>query len=214
MNQLDQLFRTKLDNYRVAPPAESWAKVEAKLSKKNNYAFVWRIAAGLFLFGLALGAGLYWQTDKQEFATTPVKKEIIEPETELPLAKAESNEVTHEDKKTPITKKKSKAEPVITPIQVADNKPLVVEEIMINEPVITISEPVVAKVEKPIVIEFTLEPLPTTTTVAEQKNPSTFRKVWDKAIDIKNGEGDFGSLREAKDELFALDFRKDKTKRN
>lgn len=213
MNQLDQLFRAKLDNHRVAPPAESWAKVEAKLSKKNNYAVVWRIAAGFIFFGLLLGAGLYWQTDKQELATTPVKKEI-EPETELPLANAATHEVAHEDKKTPITKKKSKAEPVITPIPVADNKPVVVEEIIINEPVITISEPVIAKVEKPIVIEFTLEPLPTTTTVAEQKNPSTFRKVWDKAIDIKNGEGDFGSLREAKDELFAFDFRKDKTKRN
>jgi hypothetical protein len=75
----------------------------------------------------------------------------------------------------------------------------------------------VTKAEKPIVIEFTLEAITTDTQqvaqASEEKNTG-LKKIFDKALELKNGESDFGSLRDAKNELFALDFRKDKTKRN
>jgi len=74
------------------------------------------------------------------------------------------------------------------------------------------------KLEKPIVIEFTLHPVPARTLVAQiegdhEKN-NGFEKILDKARDIKNGDSELGSLRDVKNELFAFDFRKDKTKRN
>jgi len=74
----------------------------------------------------------------------------------------------------------------------------------------------IAKAEKPIVIEFTLDPVPSTTLVAkapEAEKNNGFKKILDKAIDLKNGEG-LGGLRDAKNELLAFDFKKDKTKRN
>lgn len=215
MNLIDQLFKGKLEGHRVTPRSESWAKVEASLSKKNDFGVAWRIAAGLVFFGLALGTGLYWRGNRQELATTPIEKdELIQSKTEsMPLATAEDNQVPTADKKTPVIRKKSKIDPLVAPILVVENKKTDVEEITITEPLVVTPEMVVAKVEKPIVIEFTLEPLPAAPAVADQKS-NTFRKVLDKALDIKNGEGDFGSLREAKNELFALDFRKEKTKRN
>jgi len=81
----------------------------------------------------------------------------------------------------------------------------------------TVSIETVAKAEKPIVIEFTLDPVPSATLVTkvtEAEKSNGFKKILDKAIDLKNGEGELGSLRDAKNELFAFDFKKDKLKRN
>jgi len=58
----------------------------------------------------------------------------------------------------------------------------------------------------------TTEPAYADATVDDDK--SGFQKILEKARDIKNGESELGSLRDAKNELFALDFRRDKTKRN
>ena len=73
---------------------------------------------------------------------------------------------------------------------------------------------------KPIVIQFTLEPMPVNVTepavalASADDDKSGLQKILEKARDIKNGDSELGSLRDAKNELFALDFRKDKTKRN
>jgi|GEM_PF-922334 len=62
---------------------------------------------------------------------------------------------------------------------------------------------------KPIKLEFTLEEFSAEQPVAkvsEEKN-SGFRKVWDLALEVKNGDG---PVHEMKNELFAFSFKKNK----
>jgi hypothetical protein len=69
-------------------------------------------------------------------------------------------------------------------------------------------------IEKPIVLEFTLEEVvadQTAVAKAETKN-SGLKKMWDTARQLKNGEGPVNQLLEKKDELFALNFKKEKQK--
>jgi hypothetical protein len=64
--------------------------------------------------------------------------------------------------------------------------------------------------EKPLVIEYTLEP------VAEQPQEvasrSKLQKMVDFAIEAKHSDGALTNLRQAKDDLFAFNFKKDKSK--
>ncbi len=69
-------------------------------------------------------------------------------------------------------------------------------------------------IEKPIKLEFTLEDVATDqTAVAETESKNSgLKKMWEKALQIKNGEGPVNQLLEKKDELFALNFKKEKQK--
>ena len=63
--------------------------------------------------------------------------------------------------------------------------------------------------QKPIKLEFTLEDFSSeqpVATVNEEKS-SGLKKVWDLAREVKNGDG---PVHEIKNELFALNFRKNK----
>lgn len=227
-NRIDQLFKDKLGDHRVAPPAEAWLKVEAGVTKKNSYRIVWRAAAVFVLVGLfsAIGIQINRQLQKAEQlsietntqnAVTPeheVIPEHVEPAIALPQANEQSGAVTTLKKKhikvnDPVAVIEQEQPPQLQ--DVLENTELTVAQLEVPESVL---EP--AK-EKPVVIEFTLDPLPTRTETLAKDDPdkdSGIMKILDKALDIKNGESDFGSLRNAKNELFALDFRKEKQKRN
>jgi hypothetical protein len=77
-----------------------------------------------------------------------------------------------------------------------------------------------AKTEKPIVLEYRLEtievpgpgPVAESASVTESNEKSGLRKVIDFAWDAKNSDGPLANMRQAKDELFALNFKKDKQK--
>lgn len=222
-NPIDQLFKNKLGEHRVAPSAEAWTKVEAGLSKKNNKV-LWRVAAVLALFGLLTTTWFYTETSQETQQVS--QAEINTPES----PKAESSlpnvaQTQTEEKKQPlVAKPKSLNKQRTQSSEVAANT-LVTEQpkekeqgaLPEFEPIISTDVIAIAKTEKPIVIEFTLDALVTDSQPVAQANEeknSGFKKIFDKALEIKNGESDFGSLRDAKNELFALDFRKDKTKRN
>jgi len=66
-----------------------------------------------------------------------------------------------------------------------------------------------SKFVKPIKLEFTLEDLPSEQPVAtvNEERSSGLKKVWEMAREVKNGEG---PVREMKNELFALSFKKSK----
>ena len=49
---------------------------------------------------------------------------------------------------------------------------------------------------------------------ANEAESSGLKKILETALDVKNGDSDLGIIRDAKNQLFALDFKKDKTKRN
>lgn len=225
-NKIDKLFNGKLADHTLTPSAEAWSRIESGLSKKNKFVIVWRAAAVFVLLGLLTGSWFYWQSEQNERAARLATKKGI------------PNEINSEVKEVPTV-----ATPKEEPVQhVASNSnqkkkpPLPQEKKETQQPKVTIHEPeltlaivevdpikiettdvthVLTKTEKPIVIEFTLEAVPTTTAIAQaDEEKPALKKIWDKALDIKNGDAELGGLRMAKNELFALDFRKDKSKRN
>jgi len=220
---MDQLFKKKLGDHQLPPSAEAWSKIESGISKKNNTVILWRAAAVFVLFGFLTSAWFYWQSAQDRTQQLATKQEdTLEkvPEAEEPLVekveKEENNNQAAIIKRPTRTQKETIAPP--------KNNEMVQEAAIMNEAetkliadLETESTEPVAKAEKPIVIEFTLDPVPATILVAkatEAEKGNGFKKILDKAIDLKNGEGDLGSLRDAKNELFAFDFKKDKTKRN
>ena len=95
--------------------------------------------------------------------------------------------------------------------------PVKVELFVEAAPAITVPQPETARVEphasvpaeKAIVIEYRLESVATAQPAAKER--SGLRKVLDFAWEAKNSTP-LGDLRDAKDELLAFDFRKDKQK--
>jgi hypothetical protein len=221
-NRIDRLFKNKLGDHRLPPSQEAWTKIESGLSKKNNTVILWRAAAVFVLCGFLTGAWFYWQSQGHSQQIATQKDDTIDnlPGTQEPLAEPMENEENRNQvaviaKSEHIKRKKiatNNNEEVILPTEIMKEA-----ETELTPVFETVSTELVAKAEKPIVIEFTLDPVPSTTLVAkatEEEKGNGFKKILDKALDLKNGEGDLGGLRDAKNELFALDFKKDKTKRN
>ncbi len=219
---MDQLFKKKLGDHRLPPSAEAWSKIESGLSKKNSTVILWRAAAVFVLCGFLTGVWFYWQSTQdrsQQLATEQDDTIDTVPETQEPLLEPAERE--DNKNQAAIIKKQTltKGEKITPPKNNEEEKESTImketemELIPVSE---TVSTEPVAKAEKPIVIEFTLDPAPSTLVAkaTEVEKSNGFKKILDKAIDLKNGEGDLGSLRDAKNELFAFDFRKDKTKRN
>lgn len=225
MNRIDELFKNKLANHQVAPSADAWQKVEAGLTKKNN-AWVWRLAAALVLFGLLSGAWYLWNNNmetKPELVQQPASPQkenpvVVQPEEQKQNLVAETQPKSEtKSKKRIIKANASDSNKETQPEKVKAEEPLVVAE---TEVLVAENKTEPAPARKPIVIEFTLEPLPvnviepTVALASADDDKSGLQKILEKARDIKNGDSELGSLRDAKNELFALDFRKDKTKRN
>lgn len=223
MNRIDELFKNKLANHPVAPSADAWQKVEAGLTKKNN-AWVWRLAAALVLFGLVSGAWYMWSKNTEaqpELVQQPVpapQKEIpvaVQPEEEKQNLVAETKTELQPKQKKKSTITQSETEKEETEKVIPEPKVVIQPEVLITENK-TESTPA----RKPIVIEFTLDAMPVNMTepaiavASADDDKSGLQKILEKARDIKNGESELGSLRDAKNELFALDFKKDKAKRN
>lgn len=229
MNRIDELFKNKLANHQVAPSADAWQKVEAGLTKKNN-AWVWRLAAAFVLFGLLSGAWYLWNTNSEaqpelvQQPSTPQKENtvLVQPEEQ------KQNLVAEVETKSESEQTKKKTTKTNTSETKKETQPEKAEKENVEESVVVISQTEVSVAEnktepaparKPIVIEFTLEPMPAVTEppvvlASADDDKSGLQKILEKARDIKNGDSELGSLRDAKNELFALDFRKDKTKRN
>jgi hypothetical protein len=224
-NKIDKLFSRKLSDHSMAPRAEAWSRIESGLSKKNKFVIVWRVAAVFVLLGLLTGSWFYWQGQSDRAVRLATKNLVpnetipevtkapaVTPLKEEPIQQVASNN-NQEKKTTPIKEKKKTTQQPQEIINDPDPTLAIVEEPIQIESV-TVTQ--VAKTEKPIVIEFTLAPVPSTKTAiaqASEEKPA-LKKIWDKALDIKNGDAELGGLRMAKNELFALDFRKDKSKRN
>ncbi|HEY6436720.1 MAG TPA: hypothetical protein VIY47_09020 [Ignavibacteriaceae bacterium] len=233
-NRIDKLFKDSLSEHNVSPSAEAWEKVQSGLLKKNNTIITWRLAAVLVLFGALVSLLYYLNYDEQ---IVPVQltqtNELVVPEKEkdIDLKSKESNPestkptVAQTKSKEVIRKNVNEHSDVKEDAKNSPSENLAMHEKEIKKDVLdtpTVNEPVLiaqtTKPEKPIVIEFTLESL-SETPIAEvalnsEDEDSGLRKILYAARDMKNGESDLGIIRDTKNQLFALDFKKDKTKRN
>jgi hypothetical protein len=231
-SRIDQLFKNKLSDHSLAPSEDAWAKVQNGLSKKSNVVIYWRAAAVFALIALLISAWYMLtrtieipmqqisKTENKEIQDSPVVPSVEEKEssaTANPVSQPNNTtrrliaktEKPTEDKENE-TIKENKTE------QVIENSPQTIT--IETEQALTIAE---VKQEKPIVIEFTLPTITNSTTAeatlaqSETEKNTGIMKFLETARDVKNGEAEFGSsLRDFKNELFALDFKKDKIRRN
>lgn len=231
-NRIDQLFKNKLSEHNLPPSEEAWTKVQNGLSKKNKVVIYWRAAAVFVLLGLLVSAW-YLLTQPVEISTQQIAKtENTEIQDKSTIKKEKEKVSTN----TFTTIKESKEPDTQKPIA-ESTKPIIIDKKeTLNEELTEPVEPssliemaeigqaiAVAEVtvEKPIVLEFTLPTIEESTptdvslTDSETEKSTGIMKFLETARDVKNGDAEFGySLRDFKNELFALEFKKDKTRRN
>ena len=228
-NRIDQLFKDVLGDHTITPSTDAWVKVQAGLAKKNKLIIVWRMAAVFVLFCTLFSA---WYFLNQDESIAPVeltgKTELVVPEknpiekpveqiiesTKHNMAQTTKPEIRKKGTENSEVKKEQNS-PTET-IAIGNNEQqTLVEEIVAAEPTLIAQ---VAKTERPVVIEFTLESISKEPVIAvaqsKEVESSGLKKILEAARDVKNGDSDLGTIRNAKDQLFALDFKKDKPKRN
>jgi hypothetical protein len=226
MNKLDSFFKKKMEAAAIEPRGEAWAKLESNLSKKNKGLIWLRVAAALLLAGMLLTSIIWVQNkeDEQQMAEE-LKKEI--PTKALDNSQVKTDKINQstqkatqsiaEDKQT--NKKEKKVSKLLTSSQfTAETESEPITPNPIESETIKTQMVAAATVEKPIVIEYTLESVkylkkdvPVLAETAEKKN--SLQKALDFAREAKNSDSPLGEIRQAKDDLFALNFKKDKQKK-
>jgi len=79
-NRLDQLFKDKLADHTLAPPASAWDRVRAGLSKKNDTPLVLRLAAAFLVVSVLTGT-LMWLASRERQSNSPTLSTRAEPKT-------------------------------------------------------------------------------------------------------------------------------------
>jgi len=234
--QPDHLFHNKLENFQLRPSADAWSRIEAGLDKKSNKALWLKIAAGLLLFSIA--SVLIWKMQPNEtdvlVNTTPRVTEPT-PETAQPTQPEETAVAVVDENKKTEQEKEEKQNNRIAPAQRKqtpsfDQQLAVVEstEETSTEVIQPVTETLVAQVETTQVTETQnntgvyivltadevnqkyLLPKPENEATPEGKKSSRIQMLMGVAMNLADGDGPFGDLRQKKDELFALNFKDDK----
>jgi hypothetical protein len=228
-NPIDKLFKDKLEQHVQAPSPNTWSKVETGLSKKNNRIVWFRAAAALLLVGSVTVLVLRFSRPENQKAPITISETTSPAENQTPAA----NKLTPSENipikikgstGAPVTKTQPATVAVVHPDSVVTTipEPRQQTEVVLPENPVTLIQAEKAgmvateKTEKPIVLEYTLADIgsaegtePATVTAKEKKG---LRKVMEFALDAKNSDGAVSGLRTAKDDLFALNFKKDKHK--
>lgn len=223
MNKLDGLFKRKLEDLALEPRSEAWIKLEVNLSKKNKGLVWFRSAAALLLMGLLITC-IIWLQNHEETQQVAEQLKGVNPSSKSSENKlkedsisqstlSEPNKITEAKRKSNSTKPKTiNVTTVPSTIKEVVPEPLMMETL----PIETTAEASIK--EKPIVIEYTLESIlpqkketPIVAEIDERKNG--FQKALEFAREAKNSDSPLGEIRQAKDDLFALNFKKDKQKK-
>ncbi|HZY82195.1 MAG TPA: hypothetical protein VFE50_21870 [Cyclobacteriaceae bacterium] len=215
-NKVDKFFKEKLETHSLQPSAQAWDKVESHLSKKNKMVVWIRVAAAIALMGALTFVALNWDTNKEQKIEV-VKKD--EAPREQPVIEQEKIEEKVMGAPKQVAVKKKKATPAA---------PVVVEEEKVEEPIAIVEEPVIVEAptkeqkavneQKGITLTYSLpsikktEPVATEEPVVAEVKKTGLERVLEIAKDVKNADNPLGELREAKDDIFAFDFKKDKDK--
>jgi hypothetical protein len=216
MNPLDELFKHKLEDHSLPPSPLAWSKVERAISKKNR-TIVWlRVAACLAFLGL--GWVMYQQIENAPSKSVmvvykPIIKKEDEKNTAIPHGKITNTISTKaklvETKATSLATTQAVVAEQNSLNEVTTTNEMVALETTIEEGATEYKE-VIAQAEKPLVIEYTLEPVKDQP--QEVTSRSKLQKMVDFALEAKHSDGALTNLRQAKDDLFAFNFKKDKSK--
>jgi hypothetical protein len=237
-NRIDKVFKDKLESHQLSPSPAAWDKLERQLAKKNK-AYVWlRAAAVLALFSMATVVAINWpsaSTPENEQA----KQETAEPQQNIPVQDPKSDQPVTNDQATeqqpveqprvaetekvaatprrsdPARENKPAAEDQYEnpPVQFDDVPELIADATPVIEQTPVAPETIQSQETKPVVIVYTLPAIPRKdATQLEEEKKKGFQRVLEVANNVKNADSPFGELREAKNDLFALEFRRDKDK--
>ena len=224
MNQLpDKLFRDKLQSYQTPAPSGAWNRIEANLNKKNDNVLWFRIAAGFLL--VAIATYLLWPansattvTPKSELAAKTKKHETVSPEQQKEEKRITPSTVPGSFSANKSQRKRVVKKPTQT-ITVEEAAVTHKEEVTVanTASVEAARDAVVAIAEKQkLKIIFAAEDIDTkyldkkalAEATSDAKKSSTLKKLLDKAYDLKYNQDPFGDLRQKKNEILALNFRK------
>lgn len=227
-NKVDKLFKDKLEGHSLQPSAQAWDKVEAHLGKKNKMVLWVRVAAAIALLGLLVFAALNWTGSYEKTQHELVKEDDKTPkndpveEIKQPIAKEEVKSQKKEVRsQKPVVRSQ---ENVDTQRETRNPEPgTSVPESKAEEPVAQIA--VVEEPKKGITLSYTLpkKGITLTYSLPSVKKPEEaldeplvakktgFERVLEIANEVKNGDP-LAELREAKNDILALEFRKDKDK--
>jgi hypothetical protein len=222
---LNRLFKEKLGDHQVPTDDAVWSKVEASLDNRKPRAIIWfRAAAAVVLLSL-LTATMIWVRSREEAVVAKIDSTRIAPEQKTTRT---SEQVQHnsEVKTLPVAKKKPHNVNVFIAeendkkedVAPAPEQPVQQEEtvlLMEETPLAPIDpvQPEMKKTRPAITLTYTLAPVPSRKSnqpVDEEKNG--LQKVVDVAMEAKYSDGALTEIRTMKDDLFALNFRKNNKK--
>lgn len=237
-NKVDKLFKDKLEGDSLQPSARAWEKVEAHLTKKNRMVLWLRVAAAIALLGLLTFAALKWTDDdsaKPKFANDRDQQKNNEQnpdshrDAERQEPKKENVEGGQERVRQPVAeapaKKKLQKKFDLKTAPAEEQKQEIIDVVpqqeSIHEQEVAVVTPAVAGgspdgVGRGITLTYSLPAVrkteaPQVATVEPKK--SGLERVLEIAKDVKNSDNPLGDLREAKDDIFAFEFKKDKSKK-
>jgi len=227
-DRLNEFFKTRLKDYAMVPTSHAWSKVEANLQKKNKGIVWFRAAAALAVLGILLATIVWVQSKRSEINSSSITNNDSSKEQEVATKELNvAEELIHElNKQEATTHSKHHYAAKVEKTGEIDHKdvdkqvPQQIEqpttELLNNT--IALSETVSQSVKKPIVLEFRLDEISTSKLITESneiagteiESKTRIQKALGYALEVKNGESSFINLRQAKETLFALNFKKDK----
>lgn len=233
--QIDKLFKKKLEEHSIEPGPNVWARVSTGSSKKNKAVIWFRAAAALLLTASALW--LYHNnTDNGTGKIAEVETEESKAEEKVVAQKkseeANQVELNNSQVPTPAVPKKHTliAEKKSNKRRKENTEKKTQEIIDITEPLNTIAQmdaipqdspegSEVNTASQPIVIVYELKSYTKKTEPELELEPllqkkSGLKKVLDVANNIRTGESPINGLRQAKEDLFALNFKKEEKNNN
>lgn len=233
-NQTDKLFKDKLENHAWAPSPNAWEKIENNLEKKSKPIIWWRAVAAILLVGALLGISYWWtgeeastrpiaeqkkvdskiETKTTEQAPTPeidatkksteIIRKQLQQSIQTPLAKSNPTEITdkkievaHVNENSAQNKDNGATETTLAPM--ATEQPTVTTN--------AIASTLSPTKEKPIVLEFKLEPITTEMVVAAKQEKKGIKTI---LTDLKNGETNI-NFHTLKENLLAFNSKKPKS---
>lgn len=215
--QLDSLFKSKLEHHAVPAPTGAWNRIESGLNQSSNQKLWLKIAAGIALFATASILIINSITTAEQ----PLAQQLIESKdktdetsTTPRLPHEPVSSATHQV--TPPKQLKRVAE---SPIQEVDQVAFVEVPDEVTEPVALtqINEEIILQPATGLTIVYSAEEVnskyllktPEAEATLEQKKSSRLQKLAVLAHNLSN-EDILGDLRDRKNELFALNFLDDK----
>ncbi|MCB0489229.1 MAG: hypothetical protein R2820_11740 [Cyclobacteriaceae bacterium] len=232
-NSIDSFFREKLGEHSVAPDANAWSRIEGSLSKKNKAVVWFRAAAALAL--IAMGTWLFYNinaTTESNQAVAETKPEVKTNETAQPKEEEQvpnqlpvvtddiikNQRVARADKQKATTPKaRPEEQNELPPLDLTEELNVTLADNLVIEKT-EIADVVVDEKREPIVIVYELKDIAKRKPdidfeeLPERKNG--LKKVWEIASDVRNGDSPIVGLRQAKEEILALNFKKDDKKNN